>query len=234
MPSARSLIKDVDFYESGLQSRPMDIYIREECCSHWKWLEDAFTTCGVYRTEGAPGVGKSVMTYWYAIVMAKKAAKNLIYVNENEFTKSVVVYDAFEGKYKFVSHPGKKTIKALLSGSKFDILIIDGTVSKKLIKRALSLRDSASRSIVFCTSYRALSLSAEGTYVIDPRRFMVISWTRQHCLDAMNAGLGRDVFLRWVLYTKYFIEKRYTYRLSRRKLSMHCGCQYFALGSFRR
>ena len=183
LPPARSLIKDVDFYESGLQSRPMDIYIRE--C-----LDDAFTTCGAYCIEGAPGVGKSVMTYWCATVMGKKAAKNLIYVNENEFTKSVVVYDAFEGKYKFVSHPGKKTIKALLSGSKFDILIIDGTVSKKLIKRALSLRDSASRSIVFCTSYRALSLSAEATYVIDSRRFMVISWTRQHYL-----------FLRWVLHT---------------------------------
>ena len=195
LPAAETLIEGMDFSESSLTSKPINIYIRKECVAQWKWLEEAFSTNGVYCVEGAAGVGKSVITYWCVMAIAKRTAKNLVYINVDAFNVSVVIYSVSEHKYKFVKM-GKfiwirdlEVFKTWLSVYPFDILVLDGEVTKDLVDVGFALYDHTCRSIIFCTSFRALNLNSENFVKILPEDFIVTSWTKEDYEEAMDAGL---------------------------------------------
>jgi len=116
------------------------------------WLEQAFTTHGVYRIEGAAGVGKSVMTYWCVTAIAKRAAKNLIYLHKYKGIISFVVYSASDMKFKFGQFVGDLRIERWLKNvyRQFDVLVIDGKATQKFISLALSFHAIVPLSIVIC------------------------------------------------------------------------------------
>ena len=214
LPAAETLVKGLNISESGFKSGPIDIFVRQVCKDQWKWLEDAFTTDGVYCVEGAPGVGKSVITYWCAMAMADWTAKGLIYIHATKAIFSLVVYSVSERIYKFAKFNSRnfEDFKLWLSNSQFDILIVDGAASEALIELALTFYDGTPRSIIFCTSFQALNLSAENHYDMNLRTFVVTSWTKEDYARAGDAGLYMDNFdemyfyggssIRYILWNK--------------------------------
>ena len=190
-----SLIEGINISESGLKSNPISVYVRQICEDQWNWLTRAFMTNGVYCVEGAPGVGKSVITYWCVTAMAQRTTKDLIYVHTSVNDVSIVIYSVSEHLYKYVKL-GKfsslhdiEAFRIWLSGCRFDILVLDGQMSEDLVDLGLALYDHTCRSIIICTSFQALDLSSENFDKILPESFIVTSWTKYEYFKAMDVGL---------------------------------------------
>ena len=200
LPAVETLIKNISISESGLRSNPIDFYVRQECADQWEFLEKAVTTNGVYCVEGASGVGKSVLTYWCVTAMAKRFTKDLIYIHDTEMGTWVVLYSVCENTFKFTKINALITIQDYeafedwICDSQFDILVLDGVPSKEFIMFALTFYDKTCRSIIYCTSFIALNISAESWYDISPETFFVTSWTREDYDKAIDAGLIIDNF----------------------------------------
>ena len=202
LPGPNSLVRDLNLAYSGLSDKPIDFYVRNNCQLLWEFVVNAITEGGLHSIEGAPGVGKSVETYWCATVTSRSLKKNLIYIHATLSSTSVIVYS--NEIYKSTTYPpsDQATVIRFLQNATVnetvDVIVVDGT-NEALIACALSLW-SKTRTIIICTSFQAINLSSEQERQVAPSYFTMLSWTEEEYLAAIAVGLKIDNFQEMFFY----------------------------------
>ena len=181
----------LDLKGSDLSDAPINFYVRQACVKLWEDIskEDS----DVSFVSGAPGVGKSVEVYAYAMREASFHGKRVIYVHShNDVAANLVSANRDGAKFccmDLKSNPGQlwPFIISALEQKSVDLIVLDGQLSE-LIKDVFAvLKKYPGVRLISCTSFQAIKLNSEqedrgpkfDSYIVD-------SWTKEEQQSAVD------------------------------------------------
>jgi hypothetical protein len=176
---------------------------------------------GLLSVVGAPGVGKSVEVFAYAMNQAKACSKRVLYVHCIDNSKFVInfkssnIEDTFKiGTAPFSAEPQflLDYLLSLLVNTEVDLIVLDGAMAWLYEKLYFEMKNFPSAKVICCSSFQAFKTRSQEVHYenIRVRFYAMNSWTLDEyskaldskviTLSTVSAEIRRPFHFVWLIY----------------------------------